>query len=113
LTDLLIHELLDQLILQYIFQFLVAQQVSVVIRSMNITIEEEQLLRVISLLGLGAPEAEPDSTAMAARAEPTEYESPHRGHTPSTTTTEQVSRYFVANLCIIPEQVSLLQCCVM
>ncbi|KAF4525446.1 hypothetical protein B566_EDAN016234 [Ephemera danica] len=79
------------------------QELVVVIRSMNITIEEEQLLRVVSVLGLGAPEAEPDSTATAARAE--EYDTPHIGH--ASASTEGVSRYFVTELCIKPEQIRL------
>lgn len=39
-----------------------------VIRNLNLTIEEEQLLLVLSLLGLYVPEKEPNSTASAAGA---------------------------------------------
>ncbi|CAB3365707.1 Hypothetical predicted protein [Cloeon dipterum] len=66
---------------------------AVIIRNLNLTIEEEQLLLILSLFGLGVPEVEPISTAMAAGAEGGDLEA-QRGLTALAEQRMAARRYF-------------------
>ncbi|XP_059469653.1 intermembrane lipid transfer protein VPS13D isoform X2 [Neocloeon triangulifer] len=66
---------------------------AIIIRNLNLTIEEEQLLLVLSLFGLGVPETEPNSTATAAGAEGGDLEA-QRGLTALAEQRMAAQRYF-------------------
>jgi len=66
---------------------------------LNLTIEEEQLLLILSLFGLGVPETEPNSTATAAGADGGDLEA-QRGLTTLAEIRLAARRYFFSKFIV-------------